>query len=253
MPEFCYRGTTRNELYGQTGNPFDARRSAGGSSSGGAGSAVALGVGELALGSDGGGSMRIPASFCGTVGLKPTYGLVPRTPQRPAGCLLTHFGPLTRTVAECGRALHVMAGPDPLDPLCLPALGRDYAAAARGAGRPRGLRVAVSADLGYIRARPRGARALRRGRRAAARDGRRVEWADPALEARRSSLERDRLRRQQRQRGAAARDRPGGDDARALIAPEQALSAAEYVTARNERARDRGGLGPLPCAATTCC
>ena len=81
VPEFCYRGTTRNELYGQTGNPFAPDRSAGGSS-GGAASALALGVGDLALGSDGGGSVRIPASFCGTVGLKATYGLVPRAARR---------------------------------------------------------------------------------------------------------------------------------------------------------------------------
>jgi len=92
VPEFCYRGTTRNELYGQSGNPFAPDRSAGGSSGGAAG-AVALGVGELALGSDGGGSVRIPASFCGTVGLKPTYGLVPRAPD-------SRF--------ESGRALRVL-------------------------------------------------------------------------------------------------------------------------------------------------
>ena len=100
VPEFCYRGTTRNELYGQTGNPFAPDRSAGGSS-GGAASALALGVGDLALGSDGGGSIRIPAWFCGTVGLKPTYGLVPRAPDSAGWLLLTHFGPLTRSVADC--------------------------------------------------------------------------------------------------------------------------------------------------------
>jgi aspartyl-tRNA(Asn)/glutamyl-tRNA(Gln) amidotransferase subunit A len=150
VPEFCYRGTTRNELYGQTGNPFAPDRSAGGSS-GGAASAVALGVGELGLGSDGGGSVRIPGSFCGTVGLKPTYGLVPRHPDTAGWLLLTHFGPLTRTVADCGLALAAMAGPDPHDPLCLPALGLDYAAAAREPGDLTGLRVAASDDLGYIR------------------------------------------------------------------------------------------------------
>ena len=112
VPEFCYRGTTRNELYGQTGNPFAPDRSAGGSS-GGAASALALGVGELALGSDGGGSIRIPASFCGTVGLKPSYGLVPRAPDGAGWLLLTHFGPLTRTVGDCARALAVHGRPRP--------------------------------------------------------------------------------------------------------------------------------------------
>ena len=92
VPEFCYRGTTRNELYGQTGNPFAPDRSAGGSS-GGAASALALGVGELALGSDGGGSIRIPASFCGIVGLKPTYGLVPRAPDIPRLAVAHAFRP----------------------------------------------------------------------------------------------------------------------------------------------------------------
>ena len=64
--------------------------------------------------------MRIPASFCGTVGLKATYGLVPRAGDGPGWLLLTHFGPLTRSVADCGRALAVLAGPDPGDPLSLP-------------------------------------------------------------------------------------------------------------------------------------
>src|SRR4051794_16370995 len=150
VPEFCYRGTTRNELYGQTGNPFAPDRSAGGSS-GGAASAVALGVGEIGLGSDGGGSVRIPGSFCGTVGLKPTYGLVPRHPDVAGWLLLTHFGPLPRTVADCGLALAAIAGPDPHDPLCLPALGLDYAVAAREPGDLSGLRIAASDDLGYIR------------------------------------------------------------------------------------------------------
>ena len=112
---------------------------------------LALGVGDLALGSDGGGSIRIPASFCGTVGLKPSYGLVPRAPDGAGWLLLTHFGPLTRTVADCGRALDVMAGPDPLDPLCLPALGRDYAAAAHASRRSLGAARRGSDDLGYIR------------------------------------------------------------------------------------------------------
>jgi len=233
VPEFCYRGTTRNELYGQSGNPFAPDRSAGGSSGGAAG-AVALGVGELALGSDGGGSVRIPASFCGTVGLKPTYGLVPRAPDGAGWLLLTHFGPLTRTVADCGRALDVMAGPDPLDPLCLPALGRDYAAAAHAPGDLSGLRIAASDDLGYIRldreVRERFAEAVAAF---AAATGATVEWADPGLASPLDTWNAIACGDNSASEGPLLATGLVGDDARALIEAGHGLSAEEYVAARN--------------------
>ena len=233
VPEFCYRGTSRNELYGQTGNPFAPDRSAGGSS-GGAASALALGVGELALGSDGGGSVRIPASFCGTVGLKPTYGLVPRAPDSAGWLLLTHFGPLTRSVAECGRALAVMAGPDALDPLCLPALGRDYAAAAREPGDLSGLRVAYSDDLGYIRldreVRERFAEAVAAF---SAATGATVEAAHPGLPSPLDAWNSIACGDNSASEGPLLATGLVGDDARALIEAGAGLSTAEYVSARN--------------------
>jgi Asp-tRNA(Asn)/Glu-tRNA(Gln) amidotransferase A subunit family amidase len=240
VPEFCYRGTTRNELYGQTGNPFAPDRSAGGSS-GGAASALALGVGNLALGSDGGGSIRIPASFCGTVGLKPSYGLVPRAPDSAGWLLLTHFGPLTRTVAECAQALAVMAGPNPLDPLCLPALGRDYEAAARDPGDLSGLRVAYSDDLGYIRldreVRERFAEAVAAFSQAT---GVALEQAHPGLDSPLDVWNDIACGDNSASEGPLLASGLVGDDARALIEAGQGLSAEAYVRARN-RAHEIAG------------
>ena len=149
LPEFCYRGHSTNDLYGATSNPWDIGRVPGGSS-GGAGSAVAGGLVPLAIGTDAGGSIRIPASFCGVVGFKPTYGVVPREPQWPAWWTVNHYGPLAWTVMDAALMLAAMSGPDDLDPASLPALGHDYPGAVRDPGDLRGLRVAVSEDLGYI-------------------------------------------------------------------------------------------------------
>ncbi|HET6175046.1 MAG TPA: amidase family protein [Gaiellales bacterium] len=237
VPEFCYRGTTRNELYGQTGNPFAPDRSAGGSS-GGAASALALGVGDLALGSDGGGSVRIPASFCGTVGFKPSYGLVPRAPDFHGWLMLTHFGPLTRTVADCARALTVLAGPHPLDPRSLPALGHEYVHAAREPGDLSHLRVAASADLGYIRldheVRERFAEAVAAFAKAT---GATVEWAQPELGSPLDVWNAIACGDNTSSEGPLLASGLVGDDARALIEEGFAMSAQEYTAARN-RAHD---------------
>jgi Asp-tRNA(Asn)/Glu-tRNA(Gln) amidotransferase A subunit family amidase len=149
QPEFCYRGISANDLYGTTANPWDLGRTPGGSS-GGSAAAVAAGLVPLAVGTDGGGSVRIPASFCGVVGFKATYGVVPREPQWPGWWTLTHIGPIANSVEDCALMLSVMAGPDDRDPVSLPVLGDDYAAAVREPGDLRGLRVAYSEDLGYI-------------------------------------------------------------------------------------------------------
>ena len=108
-PEFCYAGTTPG-----LGNPHDPSRTPGGSS-GGAAVAVAAGAGPLALGGDGGGSIRIPAAFCGVVGFKPTFGAVPREPSSAGWKTLVAYGPLARSVADARLMFSVLAGRDVYD------------------------------------------------------------------------------------------------------------------------------------------
>ena len=125
-PEFGHKGVTHSELCGVTRNPWDREKTPGGSS-GGAGAALAAGLGPLAIGTDGGGSIRIPAAFCGVFGIKPTFGRVPAWPASPYGTL-SHVGPMARTVADAAAMLSVMAEPDPRDWFALPPDGADYAA-----------------------------------------------------------------------------------------------------------------------------
>jgi amidase len=113
--DLCFSGGSHTSATGPVRNPWDLARSAGGSSSGSA-ALVAAGEVDLALGGDQGGSVRIPAAFCGTVGHKPTYGLVPYTGAFPIENTLDHLGPITRTVRDAAVLLGVMAGPDGLDP-----------------------------------------------------------------------------------------------------------------------------------------
>jgi aspartyl-tRNA(Asn)/glutamyl-tRNA(Gln) amidotransferase subunit A len=152
-PEFGFIAMTDNRLFGPTTNPWDTTRIAGGSS-GGAAAAVAAGLGPVALSSDGGGSIRIPASICGVFGLKPTYGRIPRNPGGWSS--VSHRGPTTRTVADAALALDVMAGYEPEDPFSV----RDYPGSflAEVEGGIKGLRVAWSADLGYAPVEPEVAR-----------------------------------------------------------------------------------------------
>jgi aspartyl-tRNA(Asn)/glutamyl-tRNA(Gln) amidotransferase subunit A len=109
-PEFAWKGVTDSPRHGVTGNPYDPQRTAGGSS-GGSAAAVALGAGPLSLGTDGGGSVRIPASFCGIFALKPTYGRVPLYPASPFGTL-AHVGPMTRDALDAALLMDVITGPD---------------------------------------------------------------------------------------------------------------------------------------------
>ena len=108
-PEFCVSGTNHSPLYGPTRNPRHLSYTPGGSS-GGAAAAVASGVGSLALGSDGGGSIRIPASFCGVAGFKPSHGMVPRYPGFPTWESLVSYGPLGRSVADLQLMLAALTG-----------------------------------------------------------------------------------------------------------------------------------------------
>jgi amidase len=113
--DLCFSGGSHTSRTGPVRNPWDLSRSAGGSSSGSA-ALVAAGAADLAMGGDQGGSVRIPSAFCGTVGHKPTYGLVPYTGAFPIENTLDHLGPITRTVRDAALMLGVLAGPDGLDP-----------------------------------------------------------------------------------------------------------------------------------------
>jgi aspartyl-tRNA(Asn)/glutamyl-tRNA(Gln) amidotransferase subunit A len=143
-PTFGWIGATHNLLFGVTRNPWNLERTPGGSS-GGASAACAAGLGPLHIGTDGGGSIRIPASFAGVYGFKPAYGRIPTYP--PSGAWsLSHVGPLTRTVADAALMMNVCAGPDERDPLSLPTARVDYLKGL--AGTLKGLRIAYTEDLG---------------------------------------------------------------------------------------------------------
>ena len=144
-PEFGFKGVTDSPVTGITRNPWHPERTSGGSS-GGAGVAVATGMGPLAVGTDGGGSIRIPSSFCGIYGLKPHLGRVPVYPASTIGDI-SHVGPMTRTVRDAALMLNAIAGADARDRLSLPTSHPDYLQAIEG--DLHGLRVAWSADLGF--------------------------------------------------------------------------------------------------------
>jgi aspartyl-tRNA(Asn)/glutamyl-tRNA(Gln) amidotransferase subunit A len=146
-PEFGIKGTTDNTLTGITRNPWNPKMTPGGSS-GGAASAVASGMGPLAVGTDGAGSIRIPSSFCGIPGLKPSFGRVPAFPLSPMGTV-AHLGPHARSVEDLALMLTVISRPDARDWTSLPYDPRDYRVGVRDG--VHGLRVAFSPDLGYVR------------------------------------------------------------------------------------------------------
>jgi amidase len=144
-PEFGAGAQTFNEVFGATLNPWNTSRSAAGSS-GGAAVALATGMAWLAHGSDLGGSLRNPASFCGIVGLRPTPGRVAHTPGAKIDNRLSVEGPMARNVADCAFMLDAMVGEDARDAVSLPAPPASFLAAARSGWKP--LKVAYSADLG---------------------------------------------------------------------------------------------------------
>ncbi len=148
--EFGWTGVSRSPLTGVTHNPWRHGYNAGASSAG-AGAAAAAGFGPLHQGSDGAGSIRMPAHFCGVFGLKPSFGRVPAYPVGAAD-FTTHNGPLTRTVADAALMLLVMAGPHPLDHTTLEAWPADYLG--RLAEGVRRRRIAYSPDLGHVRVDP---------------------------------------------------------------------------------------------------
>ena len=144
-PEFGWKGVTDSPLTGITRNPWNHAMTPGGSS-GGAAAAAALGMGPLHLATDGGGSIRIPAAFCGVFGFKPSWGLVPVHPHSPA-LTLWHQGPITRTVDDAALLQSVIASPDSRDWYQLPAASHDYVSQLNHG--VKGWRIAYSPDLGY--------------------------------------------------------------------------------------------------------
>ncbi|MGX2997033.1 amidase [Streptomyces sp. JNUCC 64] len=181
-PEFGWKGVTDSPLTGITRNPYAVDRTPGGSS-GGSAAALAAGAGPLSVGTDGGGSVRIPAALCGVVGVKPTYGVVPAYPASAFGTL-SHVGPMARDAADAALLLDVLSGADPR--------AWDRSAPAREPFRPvgdpdpvagvRGLRVAFSPTLGgQVAVRPGVAAAVRRAVERLAGLGAYVSEADPDL------------------------------------------------------------------------
>jgi len=149
-PEFGWKGVTDSPQCGPTNNPWDPAKTAGGSS-GGSSAAVSACMVPMALGTDAGGSIRIPAAFCGIVGHKPTFSEVPHWPASPFGTL-AHAGPMTRTVADAALMMQVLTEADPRDSLAAPRRNTDYLAALH---QPmKGLRIALSTTLGYVDVNP---------------------------------------------------------------------------------------------------
>jgi amidase len=147
-PEFAAGGNTFNEVFGRTRNPWNTALSAGGSTGGGA-AALATGMIALAEGTDLGGSLRIPASFCGVVGLRPSVGLVPTSPTDWLWDTLQVSGPMARTAQDVALMLQVIAGPTAWSPLRQPVAGRDFMSASTAGLRPDA-RIAYCADPAHI-------------------------------------------------------------------------------------------------------
>lgn len=183
-PEFCYRGTTSNDVHGVTRNPRDPSRTAGGSS-GGAAASVAAGMVPLALGTDGGGSIRIPSAFCGVYGLKPTFGLVPKMPGFRGWPTLSVDGPIGASVRDLAAALAVISGPTPADPLSYG--GRGDVPLVDDEVPPlvplalSGLRIAASEDLGVALVDPDVRNRFRRVVHALEAAGATVTWVAPVI------------------------------------------------------------------------
>jgi aspartyl-tRNA(Asn)/glutamyl-tRNA(Gln) amidotransferase subunit A len=177
-PEFGWKGVTDNPLTGITRNPWNRSRTPGGSS-GGSAAALASGMGPLTVGTDGGGSIRMPCAFTGLFGLKPTFGRVPAWPLSPFGTV-AHVGPMSRTVADSALLMNVLSLPDARDWHQLPHDPRDYRIGLNDG--VRGLRIAYSADLGYANVDPEIAALVKKAALRFAELGAIVEEKDPGFE-----------------------------------------------------------------------
>ncbi|WP_459547187.1 amidase [Nocardia sp. X0981] len=176
-PEIAWKAVTDSPLTGITRNPADPTRTAGGSS-GGSAAAVAAGMGPVSMGTDGGGSIRIPAAFCGIVGFKPTHGRIPLYPASPFGPL-AHAGPLTRTVEDAALLLDIVALPDPRDPTALASTLTTFRGQIQR--EVRGVTAAYSPTLGYVRPDPEVESIVAAAVRQLDEAGLRVSVADPGF------------------------------------------------------------------------
>jgi aspartyl-tRNA(Asn)/glutamyl-tRNA(Gln) amidotransferase subunit A len=177
-PEFGWKGVTDNPLTGITRNPWNPKLTPGGSS-GGSTAAVAAGMGPLTVGTDGGGSIRIPCAFTGLFGLKPSFGRVPAWPLSPFGTV-AHVGPITRTVTDGALMMNVLSLPDPRDWFALPHDSRDYRVGLEDG--VKGLRIAYSANLGYAEVEPEIAALVKKAVKQFADLGAQIEEVDPGFE-----------------------------------------------------------------------
>lgn len=178
-PEFGCKGETNSPRSGITRNPWDLSKTPGGSS-GGAAAAIAAGMGPLAMGTDGAGSVRIPAAFCGNFGLKPSFGRVPAYPLSPFGSV-AHLGPHSRSVRDAALMMNVLKKPDDRDWTSLPPDPSDYLQGLEDG--VRGLRIAWSPTLGYAKnVHPEVARSVAQAVAQLVELGAHVELIDPGFE-----------------------------------------------------------------------
>ena len=177
-PEFGWKGVTDSPLTGITRNPWNPETTPGGSS-GGSSAALAGGYGPLAIGTDGGGSIRIPAGFTGTFGLKPSFGRVPAWPLSPFGTV-AHVGPMTRTVTDTALMMDAITRPDNRDWHSLPYDGAGYTHNLKKG--IKGLRVAYSPNLGYVDVDPEIAALVEQAVKVLKKLGAKVTRIDPGFE-----------------------------------------------------------------------
>jgi aspartyl-tRNA(Asn)/glutamyl-tRNA(Gln) amidotransferase subunit A len=176
-PEFGWKGVTDSPLTGITRNPWNPKKTPGGSS-GGSAAAVASGMGALTVGTDGGGSIRIPCAFTGLFGLKPSFGRVPAWPLSPFGTV-AHLGPMTRTVTDAALMMNVLTQPDARDWHGLPYDKRNYLHGLEEG--VTGLRIAYSANLGYAKVDREIAALVKQAAKAFEDLGAKVEETDPGF------------------------------------------------------------------------
>jgi len=245
MHEWAAGATSINPHFGPTANPWDTTRIPGGSS-GGSGAAVAAGLCAASLGSDTGGSIRIPSSLCGVVGLKPTYGLASLRGVLPLSWSLDHVGPMTRTVEDAALVTAAIAGYDPRDPSSVDRPPPDYGDALQG--DVRGLRLGLPRNYFFDEADPEVVNAVRRAVSVLEAQGAHV--AEVEVPGAEQSL---RICVTVMAAEAAAyhekylRDRPGdyGEDVLALLKGGQSITAVDYIKAQRARGEFRRELESL--------